>query len=179
MPNLLFLKKGIILLHLIDISIIFISITWYVKLFLEKRMEKIEEILFYKLEKAIKTYRQYAQRQIKNAGFDITIDQWLVLKTIKESSNLSQQQIAQNVFKDYASVTRIIELLVKKEYLMRSFHNKDRRRFELSLTELGETIIDNVYPIVLQNRNQALKSISKKDIEALTNNLNEIISNCQ
>jgi MarR family transcriptional regulator, transcriptional regulator for hemolysin len=34
-------------------------------------MEKLEELIFYKLENAIKTYRQFAQKQITKGGFDI------------------------------------------------------------------------------------------------------------
>ena len=77
-------------------------------------METLNDILFYNLEKSIKMYRKYAQKQLTKAGFEITIDQWLVLKTIQENKNISQNQIAEMVFKDFASITRIIELLVKK-----------------------------------------------------------------
>ena len=96
-------------------------------------MEKLSSIIFYTLEKSIKTYRQFAQKNITDAGFNITIDQWLVLRTIQEDSTISQQQLASKVFKDFASITRIIELLVKNGYLVRNFHKNDRRRFELTL----------------------------------------------
>ncbi len=142
-------------------------------------MQRIEEIVFYKLEKAIKIYRQYAQKQITDSGLEITIDQWLVLKTIGENENYSQRQISELVFKDYASVTRIIELLVKKDYLKRDFHSEDRRRFVLSITAKGEKVIKKVYPIVLQNRAQALESFSEEDIDSLKSSLDSIIDNCR
>jgi MarR family transcriptional regulator, transcriptional regulator for hemolysin len=72
-------------------------------------MEKLDQVLFFTLEKSIKTYRQFAQRQIDKANIAITIDQWLVLKPIQDWPDISQHQIAENVFKDYASVTRMIE----------------------------------------------------------------------
>ncbi len=142
-------------------------------------MEKLDEIFFYTLEKSIKTYRQFAQQQITKAGFDITIDQWLVLKTIRDNTEYSQHQIAEKVFKDFASVTRIIELLVKKGFLNRQFHANDRRRFELTITELGKEINENIYPIIIQNRKQALKSLSKTDIEVFKKYLAKIITNCK
>src|SRR5579863_7950681 len=94
-------------------------------------MEKLNDIIFYRLDKAIKTYRQFAQQELKAAGILITIDQWIVLKTISEKSGISQRVIAENVFKDEASVTRIIELLVKKGLLTRNFNSDDRRKIEL------------------------------------------------
>jgi DNA-binding MarR family transcriptional regulator len=142
-------------------------------------MENIEETLFYRLEKAIKAYRQFAQKQITDSSFDITIDQWLVLKTIKEDETLTQRQIAEIVFKDYASITRIIELLVKKQYLNRNPHSEDRRRFDLSITEKGDETIKSIYPIVIQNRKQALKYFSSNDIKSFESCLDCFIDNCK
>jgi len=142
-------------------------------------MEKLDQVLFFTLEKSIKTYRQFAQKQIDKAGIEITIDQWLVLKSIQDWPDISQHQIAENVFKDYASVTRMIELLVKKEYLQREFHSTDRRRFNLTITKKGKSVIQNVIPVVMANRKQALKSLTKEEIENNKAFLNQIIENCK
>ncbi len=140
-------------------------------------MDKLDKIIFYSIEKAIKTYRQFAQKNIKNAGFNITIDQWLVLKTIQDNANMSQQQLALKVFKDFASITRIIELLVKNGYLIRDFHKEDRRRFELTLSQEGRNVIKLLEPIINNNRTAALTGLSQHDIELLNSILSKIISN--
>ena len=140
-------------------------------------MEKLSNIIFYTLEKSIKTYRQFAQKNITDGDFNITIDQWLVLKTIQEDSTINQQQLATKVFKDFASVTRIIELLVKNRYLLRNFHKEDRRRFELTLSKEGTKIIKSLEPIINSNRNKALKGISITDIEKLQSLLTAITAN--
>jgi MarR family transcriptional regulator, transcriptional regulator for hemolysin len=140
-------------------------------------MEPLEEVIFYTLEKSIKSYRQFAQRQIDKVKVEITIDQWLILITLKNHPDLSQHQIAEMVFKDYASVTRIIEILVRKDFITRVFHPTDRRRFELRLTKEGEEIIIKLSPIVIQYRKQALKEFSIEEIQLLKNLLNKIISN--
>ncbi|MDI9311448.1 MAG: MarR family transcriptional regulator [Limnohabitans sp.] len=142
-------------------------------------MEKLEEIIFYTLEKSIKKYRQFAQNKIDKNGFDITIDQWLVLKTIQESDEISQQKIAEMVFKDLASVTRIIELLVKKNYLIRNINEQDRRRFKLDITNDGKKVIEDIYPLVISNRKQALNDISTDEIVKLKHQLEKIINNCK
>jgi DNA-binding MarR family transcriptional regulator len=86
--------------------------------------------------------------------------------------------VAAIVFKDYASITRIIELLVAKNFTSRSSHTTDRRRFELALTAEGKKLLSGVQQDVNENRNKALKGISKTEIENLRNTLNKIISNC-
>ncbi len=72
---------------------------------------RLQDVLFYSLESAIKAYRRFAQARMQAEGVDITIDQWLVLKTIHESADVTLQQIGAAVFKDFASVTRIVQLL--------------------------------------------------------------------
>jgi MarR family transcriptional regulator for hemolysin len=37
--------------------------------------EQLKEVIFYSLEKTIKTYGQFAQKRLREAGYDITIDQ--------------------------------------------------------------------------------------------------------
>lgn len=140
-------------------------------------MEKLNTVIFYTLERSIKTYRQYAQKQISAKGFDITIDQWLVLKTIQEDSDISQQQLALKVFKDFASITRIVELLVKSGYLVRSTHKEDRRRFQLTLSAKAQSIIKLLEPIINRNRAKALTGLSGSDIEKLQSLLSTIITN--
>ena len=137
----------------------------------------LNDIIFYTLEKSIKSYRQYAQKQLIMNNFDITIDKWLILKSIKENSGLTQQQIGINVFKDYASVTRIIELLVKKNYLQRVAHT-DKRRFILRMTSEAEDLMRSIQKVINANRRKALDGIDEDKLMSLKETLNKIIDNC-
>jgi MarR family transcriptional regulator for hemolysin len=141
-------------------------------------MKRTSSVLFYTLDKAIKTYRQYAQDQLKQANIDITIDQWLVLNTIVEQPGISQSDIADHVFKDNASVTRIIEKLVEQKYLKRNFHETDRRMISLKITIKGIDIIRKVNRIALKYRATAQEGLTKKELEATKETLQKIIDNC-
>lgn len=96
-----------------------------------------------------------------------------------ESPGLSQQELAERVFKDKASVTRIIDILVKSGYLLRVAHEGDRRKMELQVTESGEKVIQDVQKVVLQNRADALQGFNGADLRALNSLLGAIINNCQ
>ena len=61
-------------------------------------MENLSSVIFYNIEEAIKTYRMYAQKQLKTNQFNITIDQWLVLKCLKENPKSTQIELAVKVF---------------------------------------------------------------------------------
>ncbi len=141
-------------------------------------MEQLNDIVFYTIDKAIRTYRQHAQKELKKAGFAITIDQWLIIKNILEYPEISQQALSEKVFKDNASVTRIIELLVKAGYLERSISSSDRRRTKLKVTSIGKKIVADVHKIVLKNRSAALTGLSANAIGSMKKSLQEIIKNC-
>lgn len=141
-------------------------------------MEKLTDIIFYNMDKAIKSYRMYAQKRLREHGFKITIDQWLIIKSILENPTITQQEIAKKVFKDNASVTRIIELLVKSEYLKRKVNTEDRRKSILLVTEEGKSIIEKVQNLVLENRKNALQNITPEELELMNVSLNKIIDNC-
>ncbi len=142
-------------------------------------MENIDQVIFYKLEKAIRSYRQFAQRQIKTSGFSITIDQWLTIQNILEHPGIKQQELAEKVFKDNASITRIVELLVKAKYLKRKVHKADRRRTTLIVTKEGEEVVEKVNEVILQNRAKALQEIDREQLMAMDNILHIITTNCQ
>jgi DNA-binding MarR family transcriptional regulator len=140
---------------------------------------RLQDVFFYTLESAIKSYRRFAQARVEERGFDITIDQWLVLKTIEESPAASQQEIAAIVFKDFASVTRIIQLLESKDYVRRRTHQTDGRRSSLRLTRAGAALIRDLKPIIRANRRQALKGLSATEIARMRKMLALITANCR
>jgi len=107
------------------------------------------------------------------------LDQWLVLKAINDNSDWSQHEIAEAAFKDFASVTRIVEILVKKHYLTRAIHSNDRRRFILTPTDKAILNLETMQPITESNRNIALEGISKDEVIQLQKVLTKIIANCK
>ena len=142
-------------------------------------MEKLNDIVFYNIDKAIRTYRNYAQKRLREHGYKITIDQWLTIKAILENPGITQQELAEKIFKDNASVTRIIELLVKSGYLQRQINPADRRKTILDVTGQGQSIIRKVQHLVLENRQKALAGIPTSDIQVANDVLQKIIQNCQ
>ena len=141
-------------------------------------MEKLNSIIFYNIDKAIKSYRNYAQRQLKANGFNITIDQWLIIKAILENPGITQNEIGDLVFKDSASVTRMIDLLVKSGYMLRCAHEKDRRKTNLEVTDSGKKMIAEAQDLVENNRKVALQNVSDNELKIMNSILLKISENC-
>lgn len=141
-------------------------------------MEKLDSIIFYNIDKAIRAYRNFAQRQLKANSFNITIDQWLIIKAILENPGITQNEIGDLVFKDSASVTRIIDLMVKSAFLTRKTHHEDRRKTSLKVTDSGKEIIEKVQDLIEGNRKIALDNVSEKELEIMNPALLKIAENC-
>jgi len=92
---------------------------------------------------------------------------------------ISQIEIADLIFKDYASMTRIISLMIKKDYLLKTIDQNDKRIATLIITKKEEAAIKLLSPIINQNRKTALEGFSIYELENLKNNLDKISQNCK
>ncbi|UJP64977.1 MarR family winged helix-turn-helix transcriptional regulator [Mongoliitalea daihaiensis] len=131
------------------------------------------------LDRTARKVKQYAQQKFKLGEFGITVDQWLVMKNLDENELLSQSELAQLVFKDQPTLTRIIDILCKKSYVTRIPHPHDRRSFQLVLTEDGKTKVGELKPLVSGIREIAWKNLNHQDFEEFKRILNTIYSNLE
>ncbi len=135
--------------------------------------------VLYSIEQAIKEYRKVSQRNIEKIVKDITVDQCLILMILDKDAEISQKEVADLIFKDKASITRMIELMVKKDYLRRAIHQEDRRKFNLEITEKGKKTLELIDPTIQINRKTALNGLSLEEINLLDQTLKKIIANCK
>lgn len=134
--------------------------------------------VLYAIEETIKAYRKLSQQNITVVVPDITVDQALILIII-DRNDKNQSEIADLVFKDYASMTRIIKLMVKKNYLTKTVDDTDKRKTKLKITKKGKSIIEQLKPIIQKNREKALKNVSDEELKQLYKTLKKITQNCQ
>ncbi len=135
--------------------------------------------IFYIIEQTIKEYRKFSQKNISEEIGTITIDQGLILLFLNNRPELTQKEIAGLIFRENASVTRMIDSLVKKKFLKRSVNKNDRRRHILEITPEGEGILASLSSIIMSNRKKAIEGVTQKELNQLTITLHKIISNCK
>lgn len=140
-------------------------------------MENLDSNVFYNLDKCIKFYKKYAHKRLLENGFDISIDQWLILKFIYENPDANQSQISQGILKDTASVSRIIEILIAKEMIVRKQNTADKRASQFKLTKSSTDLLKVLHPITLMSKGDIMDSISDKEVLKMNENLKKIIEN--
>jgi DNA-binding MarR family transcriptional regulator len=131
------------------------------------------------LDRTARRVKQYAQQKFKLGEFDVTVDQWLVIKNLSEHEVLSQTELAQLVFKDHPTLTRIIDILCKKGYVERIPHPNDRRSFQLLLTKEGTDKVAELKPQIVAIREKAWENLDEKDFHEFKRILNTIYENLE
>ena len=83
------------------------------------------------------------------------------------------------LFKDKASLTRMINIMVKNGFFKRFMNQEDRRKFVLEITPKGTDVIKKLSPIIKNNRTESLLGLTQTELKQLENILNKIKSNCK
>jgi DNA-binding MarR family transcriptional regulator len=117
------------------------------------------------------------QKNFKQAGIEITIEQWSVLYHLWKEDGISQQELCVRTFRDKPSITRLVDNLEKLK-LVRRVASKDDRRINLVyLTEDAYTLQDQTMDMANQTLNEALEGVSKNDIELCKAVLQKVYDN--
>jgi DNA-binding MarR family transcriptional regulator len=133
----------------------------------------------YLLDRTARRVKQYAQQKFSAGNFNITVDQWLILKNLDNDGYLKQTELAELTAKDTPTLTRIIDLLCKKRLTERVIHKTDRRSFTVHLTENGKQLLNELSPKVDDIRMKAWQGLSEADYEDLKKILNNIYKNLE
>ncbi|MCY9197693.1 MarR family transcriptional regulator [Bacillus atrophaeus] len=96
-----------------------------------------EELIGYNIKTSRRIIR-FLAIHLKEEG--ITPEQWTVLKRVGESRGISQKELSARADKDQATLTKILDLLEKKNFIRREANPRDRRSFLVVLTEAGEEL---------------------------------------
>lgn len=131
----------------------------------------------YLLDRTARKVKQYAQRRFNAENYDITVDQWLILKNLNSQNDLNQSQLAEITGKDHPTLTRIIDLLCRKGLTERKIHPSDRRAFNIYLTDLGKDRVVEWSPKMSEIRMKAWENLTEEDYLNLKRILDTIYNN--
>ena len=105
------------------------------------------------------------QKNFRNAGLEITIEQWSILYHLWKEDCLSQQELCNRTFRDKPSITRLIDNLEKQNMVKRMPSKTDRRINLVCLTEAAKQIQNLTIDLANQTMSEALVGVKKEDIE--------------
>ena len=105
------------------------------------------------------------QKNFKQSGTEITIEQWSVLYHLWRQEGQSQQQLCDATFRDKPSITRLVDNLEKLKLVKRVASKDDRRINLIYLTKEAQLLQEQTLEIANQTLNEALEGVSNGQIE--------------
>jgi len=101
----------------------------------------------------------------KLVKFNITTEQWAVLVNLSKRNKISQKLLSEISTKDQSTITRIIDILVRKKFIERHQSKEDRRSIVIHITESGLSTCEKVAPFLEEIFNDVLKGISDEKLK--------------
>lgn len=138
-------------------------------------MSEYKELGSY-IDRTYKVVRQDLINRFKNADVNITPEQWVILAKLNEQ-DMYQTELASMSFRDKPTVSRIVDLLVKKQLVQRIPDKEDGRKYHVSITKKGKAIIQKAIPAVEESRKIGWTNLTQDEYEMLISTLDKIFSN--
>lgn len=117
------------------------------------------------------------QKEFNN--FDITTEQWSVLNELYRQDRRNQKELSKICFKDQAALTRILDILEKKEFLRREKSPYDRREFLILITPKGRETIEKMSPLVEEVSERIYADLNGDERETLKLLLRKLTKNLE
>lgn len=127
--------------------------------------------------KTAKMLDHFNTSRLQEHGFDLTKEQWVLLKILSVNNGVSQNKVTCISDRDKASTTRIVNTMERKNYIARIPSQEDKRINLLYLTKKGEQVFCESLPIVESILSDLQKNIKHDEIELVIDIMKRIQEN--
>jgi len=127
--------------------------------------------------KAYTALSRRLQKNLRDAGLEITAEQWSILYTLWEEEGLTQQELAQRTFREKTAITRIIDNMERRNLVIRVSDKGDRRTNLIYLTKGGRQLKEVCMEQANQTLKQALAGVDAEHIHIAKDTLKKVYEN--
>ncbi len=117
------------------------------------------------------------QKNFRDAGLEITIEQWSILYHLWKEDGLSQQDLCNRTYRDKPSITRLIDNLEKLKLVKRTASKDDKRKNLIYLGDTAKDLQQQTIELANQTMDEALVGITKDEIETVKQVLQKVYDN--
>ena len=131
------------------------------------------------IDRTMKIIRQNYNDEFKRNNIDLTTDQWVILDSIYQKDGQSQTELAESNFKNFATLSRIIDLTCNKGITKRVQSKEDKRKYNIFITKKGQTLYKQVMPLVEELRLQGWDGLDQSDYDIFKKTIDKVYWNFQ
>jgi len=110
--------------------------------------------------------------------YDISIQQFNVLRILngqkEKPANLST--IQERMVSKMSNTTRLVDKLISKKYVKRIPCESNRRKVEITITEIGKTFLEKINPLMQTFEENVTSNFTQQELILLNTLLNKLRS---
>jgi DNA-binding MarR family transcriptional regulator len=133
-----------------------------------------EDSLGFQVNKTANMMRSRFNQFLK--PYALTAEQYVILKAINENAQVSPSQLADILSKDKTTITRMIETLVKNDFIQRQKHQFDRRSHTLIYTQKATETMSQILPVTDEIIGKIRKKFKPQELDCFLSVLSELRS---
>jgi DNA-binding MarR family transcriptional regulator len=118
--------------------------------------------------------KQFLAVQLKQMGVPLTPEQFMLIDLLWNHGEMSQQQLADLMHKDKNSVTKLVDAIERKGFVVRRQNKHDRRSNTLVLTEKANQLKPGAKQKGISILDQMLEGINENELRAFLETLRKL-----
>lgn len=138
---------------------------------------RLDDTLGFSIHKTTVRLRQSLGQNLR--PFELTPEQFGVLGRLWENEGLSQRELADQLFKDKPTITRMLDKLHERGLVRREPDRRDRRIFRVFLTDQGKALEAPITEALKGFRQRAYRGFSQDEQDGLKAQLDRIFGNLE
>ena len=103
---------------------------------------------------------------LKLKPFDLSLEQFNVLRILRgqKGTAINLQDIQERMVSKMSNTTRLVDKLIKKKFVKRTICKSNRRKVEISITDLGLETLEKVDPIIDDTEQTITKNLTHEEL---------------
>jgi len=134
--------------------------------------EKLSLKLFVVLTRALDAVRKSIEKEIRSYGLNPT--EFAVLELLYNKGEQSAQKIGEKVLIASSSITYVVDKLEKKDLILRTHYSEDRRIINVSITDAGRKMMDEIFPEHTKGVQRILEGLDTVEKEEMISQLKKL-----
>ena len=121
--------------------------------------------------------KQFLAAKLREMGVPLTPEQFMLIDILWNQGEMTQQQLADQLQKDKNSVTKLVDAIEKKGFVVRKQNPHDRRANTLVLTEKANELKPGAKQKGISILDQILEGISEDELRSFLSTLRKLNAN--
>lgn len=137
----------------------------------------LDNALAYWVHRVYQASRNRMFRVFHDEGVEITPEQWIVLVRLWESDGRTQTELGDATYRDRPTMSRILDLMEKRELVERRASATNARIWHVHLTRQGKALQRRLVPRAEKLVKEMVRGIPPKDLEVTRATLRKLFEN--